>query len=156
MAGEEWLTETEQRAWQGILIVDLLAFPEMERTFKAFGLVQVEYGLLARLSGKPEGMRLCDLAEILNVSQSRLSHRMNKLRERGLVEVRGSAEDGRVSMAYLTDEGRGLMEEIAPLHVKDVRRLIFDHLSDEQVAALADALGAVRDALVPADCPTAC
>ena len=92
MADQEWLTETEQRAWQGILIIDLLAFPEMERTFKAFGLVQVEYGLLARLSDKPEGMRLCDLAEILNVSQSRLSHRMNKLRERGLVEVRGSAE----------------------------------------------------------------
>jgi DNA-binding MarR family transcriptional regulator len=128
----------------------------MERTFKAFGLVQVEYGLLATLSDKPEGMRLCDLAEILNVSQSRLSHRMNKLRDRGLVEVRGSAEDGRVSMAYLTAKGRELIEEIAPLHVKDVRRLIFDHLSDEQVAALADALGAVRDALVPEGCPGAC
>ena len=59
-------------------------------------------------------------------------------------------------MAYLTAEGRALIEEIAPLHVKDVRRLIFDHLSEEQVVALADALGAVRDALIPADCPSAC
>ena len=156
MTDQGWLSETEQRAWQGILVIDLLAFPEMERTFKAHGLVQVEYGLLHRLSEHADGMRLCDLAELLNVSQSRLSHRMNKLRERGLVEVRGSAEDGRVSMAHLTAEGRALMEEIAPLHVKDVRRLIFDHLSEEQIAALADALGTVTAALVPGDCPTIC
>src|SRR6266699_5657638 len=96
MVEPDWLTDTEQRAWQGMLVIALLAFPDMERTFKAYGLVQIEYGLLARLSDQPDGMRLCDLAEIMNVSQSRLSHRMNKLRERGLVEVRASSDDGRV------------------------------------------------------------
>jgi DNA-binding MarR family transcriptional regulator len=154
VAEPDWLTETEQQAWQGMLVIALLAFPEMERTFKSYGLVQIEYGVLARLSDHPGGMRLCDLAEQLNVSQSRLSHRMNKLRERGLVEVRGSSDDGRVSMAYLTARGRDLIDEIAPRHVKDVRRLIFDHLSDTQVDALADGLGTIRDALVPGECPT--
>jgi hypothetical protein len=48
-------------------------------TFRAHGLVHVEYGLLAGLSEQPDGLRLCDLARVMNVSPSRLSHRMRKL-----------------------------------------------------------------------------
>lgn len=138
-----WLDETEQRAWQGLVVVTLLGWPELERTFKEYGLVHVEYGLLHQLSQRPEGLRQCDLAQGMNVSQSRLSHRMNKLRERGLVDVVPSQEDGRVSMAYITDEGRKLLAELAPRHLEDVREMIFDRLSAEQVAGLADALDAV-------------
>lgn len=145
----KWLNDTEQKAWQGLLALLLLGFPELERTFKAYGLVHVEYGLLHELSQRPEGLRQCDLAEGMNVSQSRLSHRMNKLRERGLVDVLPSQEDGRVSVAYITDAGRDLLRQIAPKHLADVRQMIFDRLSDEQVATLADALDTVATKLRP-------
>jgi len=151
-----WLDETEQRAWQGLLALHLLGFPELERTFKAYGLVHVEYGLLHELSQRSDGLRQCDLAEGMNVSQSRLSHRMNKLRERGLVDVMPSQDDGRVSMVYITDAGRELLAEIAPRHVVGVRQMIFDQLSADQVAALADALGAVAEKLRPSECESAC
>jgi DNA-binding MarR family transcriptional regulator len=145
----QWLNDTEQKAWQGLLALTLLGFPELERTFKAYGLVHVEYGLLHELSQRSEGLRQCDLAEGMNVSQSRLSHRMNKLRERGLVDVLPSQEDGRVSVAYITDTGRDLLRQIAPKHLADVRQMIFDQLSDEQVTALADALDTVAAKLRP-------
>jgi DNA-binding MarR family transcriptional regulator len=151
MAGSQWLDDTEQRAWRSLLVLTYIGLPELERTFRPHGLVQVEYGVLVQLSEEPAGLRLCDLAVTMNVSQSRLSHRMNKLLDRGLVEVRPSPEDGRVSIAYISPKGTELIEQIAPEHVRDVRRLIFDHLEPCQVAALADALGAVAAGLRPGE-----
>ncbi|GAA0977739.1 MarR family transcriptional regulator [Acrocarpospora macrocephala] len=140
-----WLDETEQRAWQGLLAFAMLALPELERAQRRHGLVHIEYGLLAALTERP--FRLSDLASMLNMSQSRLSHRMNKLRDRGLVTVRPCLEDGRVTIAEITPSGRSLVEKIAPEHVEDVRRLVFDSLNPDQTHALADALQAVMSGL---------
>jgi DNA-binding MarR family transcriptional regulator len=138
-----WLDDTERRAWLSLMALVIVGLPDLERTFRAHGLVQVEYGLLAGLSEQPDGLRLCDLAGVMNVSPSRLSHRMRKLVERGYVQVRGSDDDGRVSIAVITDAGRRLVEEVAPQHVADVRRLLFDRLDEAQTAALADALSVI-------------
>jgi len=47
----------------------LVAMPELERTFRPYGIVHVEYGLLATLSDiGDEGMRLSDLAAAMNMS----------------------------------------------------------------------------------------
>jgi DNA-binding MarR family transcriptional regulator len=142
-----WLDDTERRAWLSLMALVVVGLPDLERTFRAHGLVQVEYGLLAGLSEQPDGLRLCDLAGVMNVSPSRLSHRMRKLVERGYVQVRGSDDDGRVSIAVITDAGRRLVEEVAPQHVADVRRLLFDRLDEAQTAALADALSVVAEHL---------
>jgi len=142
-----WLNETERQAWLSLLAVVLVGMPQLERTFRPHGLVQVEYGLLAALSDRPAGVRLSDLAALMNMSPSRLSHRMRKLIERGYVEIHGDACDGRVSIARITAAGRRFTAKVAPDHVADVRRLLFDHLDEKQVAALADALGAVAEQL---------
>ncbi|MFB9184045.1 MarR family winged helix-turn-helix transcriptional regulator [Dactylosporangium sucinum] len=142
-----WLDDTEQRAWLSLLAVVLVGFPELERTFRPHGLVHVEYGLLAALSNVEDGLRLSDLAGQMNMSPSRLSHRMRKLVDLGYVEISGDACDGRVSIARITQAGRRFAEQVAPAHVADVRRLIFDHLDREQTEALADALGAVAGKL---------
>lgn len=144
-----WLDETEHRAWLSLIAVFLIGMPELDRTFRRYGLVHVEYGLLAALSANPAGLRLSDLAIGGNMSPSRLTHRMRKLVNRGFVEVQGCAEDGRVSIARITERGRAFVAEAAPEHVRDVRRILFDHLRPDQVAALADALGSVAAALRP-------
>ncbi len=119
----------------------MLALPELERAHRRHGLVHIEYGLLAALSDR--SYRLSELAAMLTMSQSRLSHRMNKLRDRGLVLLSPSPEDGRVTVAEISPAGRALVESIAPGHVEDVRRLVFDNLTPAQTEALADALTAV-------------
>jgi DNA-binding MarR family transcriptional regulator len=81
------------------------------------------------------------------MSPSRLSHRMRKLVDLGYVEVSGHACDGRVSIARVTDAGREFAAKVAPDHVRDVRRVIFDGLTPRQTAALADALGAIAGKL---------
>jgi DNA-binding MarR family transcriptional regulator len=140
-----WLDDTERRAWMSLLAVVLVGFPELERTFRPHGLVHVEYGLLAALSNADGGLRLSELAGQMNMSPSRLSHRMRKLLELGYVEITADPCDGRASIARVTAAGRRFAEQIAPAHVADVRRLIFDHLDPAQTAALADALGTIAD-----------
>ncbi|MGI5244891.1 MarR family winged helix-turn-helix transcriptional regulator [Dactylosporangium sp. CA-139066] len=142
-----WLDDTEYRAWMSLLAVVLVGFPELERTFRPHGLVHVEYGLLSALSNAGEGLRLSDLAGQMNMSPSRLSHRMRKLLDLGYVEIAGDACDGRVSIARITEAGREFAAAVAPAHVADVRRLIFDHLDAAQTEALADALGAIAGKL---------
>jgi len=149
MAAEpRWLDDTERRAWMSLLAIVLVGMPELERTFRPYGLVHVEYGLLAALTaGTGDGMRLTDLAAAMNMSPSRLSHRMRKLIDRGYVEISASEHDGRVSIARVTGAGRAFTEQVAPGHVDDVRRIIFDPLTTEQVAALADSLETIANSL---------
>ena len=142
-----WLNDTERRAWLSLLAVVFVGIPELERRFRPYGLVHVEYGLLAALSEVAEGLRLSDLAARMNVSPSRLSHRLRKLVDLGYIELGGSECDGRVSIARVTGAGREFVAKVAPDHVHDVRRVIFDHLDPAQVTALADALETVAHEL---------
>jgi DNA-binding MarR family transcriptional regulator len=155
MGDPRWLDATERRAWMSLLAVVLVGLPRLERAFRPYGLVHVEYGLLAALSGEPGGLRLRELASAMNMSPSRLSHRIRKLVDLGYVEVHGDAADGRVSIAEITEAGRRFVERVAPAHVREVRRLLFDHLDQRQVAALADALGTVAQALPDCGGPAA-
>jgi DNA-binding MarR family transcriptional regulator len=141
------LTDDEQRAWRGLLAVVLVGMPQVERTFREHGLVHIEYGLLVGLAGSAGGRRLTDLAGVMNMSASRLSHRLAKLVERGYVRLRPSGEDGRVTIAEITPAGRALIDRIAPEHLRGLRRVIFDHLDAAQTAALAEALELIGDRL---------
>ncbi|QSE41304.1 MarR family transcriptional regulator [Rhodococcus erythropolis] len=79
------------------------------------GISHMEYGLLAALSTATDRtMRLRDLARIANGSLSRLSKLMNKLSDRGWVERRPDPQDGRSTLATLTDSGFDKVARTAP------------------------------------------
>lgn len=141
----EGLDTDEQRAWQGLLAVILVGIPQVERTFRAHGLVHLEYGLLTLLAARPR--RLSELAGTSNVSISRLSHRMSKLVNRGYVRLRPDECDGRASVAEITEEGCALIATIAPAHTRALREILFDHLDPAQTAALAEAMQVVGEKL---------
>lgn len=148
MAEPRWLDETQQAAWLGMLAVVNRAFPELERTLKSHDLLTVHYAIFVKLSTAPDRtMRLSELADGANLSQSRLTHRIRLLIERGDIELSDDPLDGRAKNATLTAAGFKRLEQVAPHHVEDVQRLFFDPLNDEQTAALADALTLISDAL---------
>jgi DNA-binding MarR family transcriptional regulator len=93
--------------------------------------------------------RMSDLARRANQSQSRLSHTVARLEERGWVRRERAREDGRGALAVLTDAGWDVVREVAPGHVDAVREAMFAPLTDEQARALGEALQAVVERLDP-------
>lgn len=143
-----WLDETQDVAWRGLLAIVNRAVPEIERSLKAHGLLGVHYHIFVQLSAAPERtLRLSQLADSANLSQSRLTHRLRALVDRGEIEVSEDPDDRRAKNATLTAAGYERLAAIAPHHAEDVQRLIFDPLTDTQTLALAAALSKIADSL---------
>lgn len=144
MAETRWLDETQQQAWRAFLVIVNRGVPNLDRTLKEHDLLVVHYAILVALSESPDDtMRLSDLADAANLSQSRLSHRLRTLTDRGDVSVDQDPMDGRGKNATLTKAGRGRLESVAPLHAEDVQRLVFDHLDKAETECLARALSKI-------------
>jgi DNA-binding MarR family transcriptional regulator len=92
---------------------------------------------------------MSDLARRANQSQSRLSHTVARLEERGWVRRERSADDGRGNLAVLTDAGWDVVATVAPGHVDAVREAMFAPLTPEQTRVLGDAMQAILEQLDP-------
>ena len=144
MTEPRWLDETQQQAWRALLVLVNRGLPELDRTMKEHDLFIVHYSILVALSGATnDTMRLSDLADAANVSQSRLTHRLRALTEHNDVVIHADSEDRRVKNATLTASGRKRLESLAPLHVDDVQRIIFDQLDPEETEHFALALSKI-------------
>jgi DNA-binding MarR family transcriptional regulator len=148
---QRWLDEEQQRTWRAWLsVAELLPRVLDAQLQQDAGLSHAAYVVLAMLSEAPErSRRMSDLARRANQSQSRLSHTVARLEERGWVRREPSPEDGRGNVAVLTDAGWDVVRSAAPGHAEAVRAAVFDPLTDEQTRALGDALQAVLDRLDP-------
>jgi DNA-binding MarR family transcriptional regulator len=133
-----WLDADEMAAWLALVRVVTLLPQALDRQLREdAGISHVYYQILAMLSAAPDGqLRMSELARLTGVSASRLSHAVSSLESRGRVARGTCPEDGRGQMAGLTDEGRAVLARTAPGHVAEVRRLVFDPLTPEQVAQL--------------------
>ena len=150
-----WLTDREMAAWRSYIETygDLSA--ALERDLAEHGLTLGDYQVLVYLSeAEDDSMRMCDLADVLQLSPSGLTRRLDGLVGSDHVTRRPSSHDGRVMMAVLTDAGRELLTRTAPHHVQSVRRHIFDHLTSEQVDAMATIFDAISAGLAAAETST--
>ena len=150
-AQPRWLSDEEQQAWRGFIAVQQLLFDALDRQLQAdAGMPHAYYILLAMLSEAPgRSMRMTELAEITQSSQSRVSHAVARLEEAGWVRRRKVEGDRRGNLAVLTDRGWDVVRRTAPGHVAAVRANLFDVLTEEQVRQLTGIVTAVLDKLDP-------
>jgi DNA-binding MarR family transcriptional regulator len=144
-----WLTEEEQRAWRGLLRMTSQLNARANRLLQEeYGISLADYEVLVALSEAPEGrLRVFEVADALAWEQSRVSHQLARMARRGLLTREGCATDARGAFAVLTTVGRATIERAAPAHVEQVRQLVFDELSHEQVSALTEITTRVLDRL---------
>ncbi|HLT62492.1 MAG TPA: MarR family transcriptional regulator [Microlunatus sp.] len=117
---------------------------------KAFGLRMIEYSVLAMLSeSRDRTLTMGELAARTNSSPSRMSHVVKRLEGRDWVRRSPSAVDGRGTLASLTDTGWELIRSIAPDHVQQVRKLIFDALDPADLEPMLVGLTKIADQLTP-------
>jgi len=144
----QWLSPAEMTAWRSYVetVGDLTS--ALERDLAPTGLTSGDYQVLVVLSERDEHqMRMCDLAEVLQLSPSGLTRRLDGLVRSGLVQRQPSSADRRVMLAVLTDAGWERLNEAAPIHVASVRRRVLDHLDPEEIHALGRVFGAIRQGL---------
>ncbi|MFI6506642.1 MarR family winged helix-turn-helix transcriptional regulator [Streptosporangium sp. NPDC050855] len=146
-----WLSPDQQRDWRALVALFMTLPPALDAQLKRdAGVNAFEYQVLAALSERPDRtLGLSDLAASSQGSLSRLSHAITRLERSGWVERRSEPGcAGRRMQARLTDAGFAKVEEIAPGHVREARRLVIDVLTPEQLAALGDAARAITAVLM--------
>jgi DNA-binding MarR family transcriptional regulator len=148
-AEPRWLTPEEMRAWRGLLTTSRLLFEQIGRDLgERSNLSSADYEVLVQLSEAPSRrMRMTELAAQSLVSKSRLSHQVGRMEKRGLVRREECPTDKRGALAVLTDEGFATLAEAAKGHVEDVRRHLFDQLTEQQVRQLGDLTGTLNEYL---------
>lgn len=152
MESARWLTDEQQRVWRRFAAVVALLPASIEAQLQRdAGLTHFGYWVLAMLSEAPgRTLRMSELAARSHGSLSRLSHLVARLEERGWVRRERSADDGRGSVAVLTDAGYAKLVATAPGHVEAVRSLVFDGLTAGQVDELDRICVALLGRLDPA------
>lgn len=140
-----WLSEAEQRSWRSYLEGTARFVEALDRAHDAgIPLSLGEYHLLVQLSEQPDRtLRMSTLADGLALSRSRLTHTVDRMERRGLVERHPVPGDRRGVSCAMTDAGWRLLVEAAPLHVAAVRRLLVDVLSPDEFATLGRAMAKV-------------
>ena len=134
----EWLSEDERAAWLRLIaVVELLPGVLDSQLRTDSGLTHFEYFVLATLSQAHERtLRMTSLAQRTNATLPRLSHVVNRLEKRGLVERFPCPEDGRATNTRLTPAGWDAVVAAAPGHVETVRRHVLAPLTSTQLKQL--------------------
>jgi DNA-binding MarR family transcriptional regulator len=134
-----WLTADEKEAWTGLVSLVLLLPGKLEAPLQQqSGLSLFEYLTLSHISEAPgRRLRMSELAYLASGSLSRLSNVVKRFEQRGWVERSPDPDDGRYTLAALTDEGYEVVVETAPTHVRAVRDLVLTPLTAGDRKALA-------------------
>jgi DNA-binding MarR family transcriptional regulator len=143
-----WLNDIEMAAWLGFVQTQGDLLTALEHDLQPTGLTLGDYQVFVYLSASDDNsMKMCDLAELLQLSPSGLTRRLDGLVKSGWVERRPSEQDRRVQHAVLTSAGRVKLETAAPVHLESVRSRMIDLLDRDDMVALARAFGKIRAAL---------
>ncbi len=130
--------------------------PLLERVFARHGLEAWEFDVLATLrrAGAPHALTPGELLDTMMVASATMTHRIDRLEERGLVERARSAEDGRRVIVALTASGLATIDGALDDHVANEAALL-GALDDRQRDTLVDLLRILHRSLVDDEAPPA-
>jgi len=116
-----------------------------DSTLRAFDLTFARYEVLMLLSfARERALPLGKIGERLQVNAASVTNAVDRLEDRGLVARRSNPEDGRGTLAWLTDPGRRTAEEAT----RAMNKTVFDDLgvSDSTLRRLFGQLADLRRA----------
>jgi DNA-binding MarR family transcriptional regulator len=142
-----WLSREQLATWVRLVgVLELLPGVLDSQLRRDAGLTHFDYYVLAMLSEAPgRTLRMTALAEQTAATLARLSHVVQRLETRGLVERFPCPEDRRATDVRLTEAGWQKVLQSAPGHVATVREAVIDALTPEQIKQL----GEIADAILP-------
>ncbi len=148
MGDVHWLSPEQQHVWRNYMAATRMVESGIERQLQRDSGMPVTYfEIMVSLSEAPDRtLRMSELADRSRLSRSRLSHAVARMEQAGWVERRECPSDKRGAFAVLTENGFAALAAAAPGHVTQVRSLLFDVLSTEQLEQLDEICTTVRKA----------
>jgi DNA-binding MarR family transcriptional regulator len=136
----------ELRIWREFIeTVEALSFRLAGRLQSESSLSPGDYQVLLALSeAEAHRMRPSELAEVIGWERSRLSHHLGRMEKRGLIGRDPCAADGRGAEVVLAGHGADCFRRATIPHLRAVRELFIDALSEEQLAATDDIASTLR------------
>jgi DNA-binding MarR family transcriptional regulator len=117
----------------------------VSETLARHGLQPDEFDVLATLrrSGAPYRLTPTQLRASMMVTSATVTHRLDKLEQRGLISRRPDPADGRGLLIELTRRGRALVDRALVDHVRTEHRLLaaLSPADQERLAGLLRVLG---------------
>lgn len=142
MVARAWIALASTLVWLPAALED-----QLEREA---GISYVEYTVLSWLSMQASrSARMSDVAALANVQLSHLSRIASRLEARGWLTRNRDPQDGRATIATLTEHGWDKVVATAPGHVEAVQGLVFDGLTPAQVEQLRTICLSILDAARP-------
>ncbi|MFE5291789.1 MarR family winged helix-turn-helix transcriptional regulator [Isoptericola sp. NPDC056618] len=138
-------TSDQLRTWREFVeTTDALRSRLSARLQVESGLSSSDYAVLLALhDAAGHCLRSSALADAVGWERSRLSHQVGRMERRGLVARQGSRAAG----VALTDDGAATFRRASVAHLRVVRQLFVDALTDDQLAAAGEIAAALRAAL---------
>ncbi len=106
-----------------------------ERQAHAVGLTPAQHQLLLAIKGHQDdrGPTISDLADYLLLRHHSTVELVNRVETAKLVARQRDVDDARIVRVVLTFEGENRLEQLAELHVTEIRRLapMLDHLATD-------------------------
>lgn len=107
---------------------------------RAVGISRAQFEILARVTARPEGVRMSELAESSVLSKSGMTYRVAQLEKMGMLERIGDPADERGVIARATPAGAALISKALPGHVDLVREAFLRVLSADDIDTLTPIL----------------
>ncbi len=132
------MEKIKSETWYAFMQMKELLGSRLEQQLQASsGLSNADFTVLVVLSESlGRRSRVFELGRTIGWEKSRLHHQLTRMCQRGLVRREADPETTRGMYAVLTDEGLAAIVAAAPAHNREVQRLFFDHITDQQVKQL--------------------
>ncbi|HZK31458.1 MAG TPA: MarR family transcriptional regulator [Corynebacterium sp.] len=138
----QWLNDEETETWLNVWSfyagVPTILNAQLRRDA---GVSHYDFFAMQTISNAVGGrMRMSEVAQASEMTLSHLSRVITRLEKRNLVLRSPDPTDGRSTLVELTESGWAMLREVLPAHVNEVRRLLFDNLTEEENRQISSAL----------------
>ncbi|MHA2787575.1 MarR family winged helix-turn-helix transcriptional regulator [Corynebacterium sp. S7] len=135
-----WLNAEEREAWNALASMMLLVPSALDTQLKRDAdITHFDYRVMSTLSESPQRqLRMSELATLVDSALPRLSQVVARLEKRGWIDRVPDPEDGRYTIATLTEAGWDKVVATAPGHAEEVRRIVIDPLTKTQIRTLSE------------------
>jgi DNA-binding MarR family transcriptional regulator len=135
-------------AWRAVLLAQSRAIRAIERDLDAAGLISLAwYDVLLELNAAPEHqLRMQELGMRAVLSRTRVSRVVTELENTGHVERVADPDDGRATLAKMTDAGRAAFRRAAPAYLAGIEEHFTRYLTVAQQRVIAQGLQRVVEA----------